>query len=135
MTRRATAKPKAVTAYVVVREFFGETKTYTEPDRVFASRAAARRYADDLNAQLRALTNPFEGWSPDFAMTGGEKALIQLVRKLGLTPPAKQKGYAYIDWQAWWDRGYFDMTDAQRAAIWDALDKYNWYKVKATTVE
>ena len=49
MTRRATAKKqkaspkkaaksKAVTAYAVVREFFGETKTYSEPDRVFASR-------------------------------------------------------------------------------------------------
>jgi hypothetical protein len=129
-------KPKGRTAYVVVRKLGGEYEaSYTEPDRVFADKAAARRFADELNRELRAVTNPFHDAYAEYMIKGGEKALAAVVKKLGLTPPVKKKSEYSIDWGGWWDRSYFDMTDEQRDAIWDALDKYDFYQVMATTVE
>jgi hypothetical protein len=130
-------KSKAATVFVVVREAGHDTPAYTEPERVFASRAAAASYARERNRELRHLVNPFDGPGPDYAVKGGEKALLALVKKLGLPAPKKTTSYGspYIDWEEWWDRRYFDMTDAQRDAVWDALGKYNWYKVKATSLE
>jgi hypothetical protein len=144
MSRKATkpkskaktpAKPKPVTAYIVVREIPSESTTYTEPDRVFLDKKAAQKYADELNLQLRKLVNPFSNNEPRHNTKGGEKAFIALVKKLKLPVPPKDKDYGYIDWEAWWDRHYFDMTDAQRDAIWDSQVNYNWYLVTKTTVE
>lgn len=128
-------EPKIVTAFVVVRELPGETTTYTEPERVFATRAAAAAFAEERNRELRALVNPFEGYGPDVSAKGGEKVILALAKKLGLPDPGRHKSYGYIDWAEWWDRHYFDMTDAQRDAIWGALDKYHRYQVKSTQVE
>lgn len=139
MTRKATnkkaAKPQVTTVYTVVQPIRGESPTHTEPERVFATKAAALAFAAERNHQLRTLTNPFAHNDPDGTVPGGEKAFIALVKKLGLKPPAKPKGFNYIDWEEWWDRSYFDTTDAQRSAIWDALEKFDWYRVKATTIE
>jgi hypothetical protein len=149
MTRKATSKTKKpakksapakkaakpVAVYTVVRRIPAETATYSEPDRVFATRIAARRHADELNRELRALINPFDCTDPDAAMTGGEKAFKELLRKHKLPVPKPEKGYGYIDWEGWWDRHYFDMTHDQREALWLALNKYDWYKVKETTLE
>lgn len=133
--RMAARKPKVATAFVVVRELPAETPTFTEPERVFASRAEAQSFAGERNRELRALVNPFTDYGPDVSAKGGERALLTLVEKLGLADPGGHKSYGYIDWEQWWDRHYFDMTDPQRDAIWDALDKYNWYQVKPTQVE
>jgi hypothetical protein len=130
-------KPKSVSAFVVVREIPGETTTYTEPERVFATQAAARAFAEERNRELRQLVNPFEMYGPDSTAKGGEKALLALVQKLGLPAPKKAASYdsSRAVWEKWWDRHYFDMTDPQRDAVWDVLEKYNWYKVKPTKVE
>lgn len=133
--RMPARKPKVATAFVVVREIPAETPTFTEPERVFASRAEAQAFAEERNRELRALVNPFADYGPDVSAKGGERALLALVEKLGLADPGGHKSYGYIDWEQWWDRHYFDMTDPQRGAIWDALDKYNWYQVKPTQVE
>jgi hypothetical protein len=139
MTRKATpkkGKPKPVVAYIAVREMVAANQSYTEPNRVFASRRSAQQHADQLNRELRDLTNPFaDDMEPDWLATGGEDGLIALLKKLRAPVPKVQKGDSYIDWEAWWDRHYFDMTDAQRDAIWDALDKFNWYQVTKTTLE
>jgi hypothetical protein len=134
---KKSAKPKEVVAFVVVREIPAEVPTFTEPERVFAAKSAARKFADERNGDLRRLVNPFDDHGPDFLVRGGEKALSAFLKKLRLPAPKKSKsfGYSYTDWAAWWDTHYFDMTDEERNAIWDALDKYHWYKVKATKVE
>ncbi len=129
------AKPNSAAVYTVVREIPSESPSHTTPERVFATKTAAQKFADERNRELRALTNPFDGSDPDIAMTGGDKAFLALLKKLGVTAPTKQKGYSYIDWEAWWDRTYFDLTDEQRGALWDALDKFDFYKVKATKLE
>jgi hypothetical protein len=129
------AKPRAVPAYVVVRDLTRESPTFSEPDRVFATKGAALKFAEERNRELRQLVNPFDGRSAAYSLKGGEKALIALLKKLRLPIPKKDKSYIFIDWEEWWDQRYFDVTDAQREAIWNALDKYNWYTVKTTTVE
>lgn len=147
MTRKATpqktekspkkaAKPKPTGVYTVVREIPAETTTHSEPERVFATKKAAEAFAAERNRELRDLVNPFADYrEPGYLVTGGPKAFDALLKKLGLTPPVKPKGGYGLNWGAWWDAHYFDMTDAQRGAIWDALDKFEWYQVRATTLE
>ncbi len=129
------AQPAALAVYTVVRPIPAEVPTHSEPERVFATRAAAKTHADELNGQVRALTNPFGDSGPEWTMPGGEKALVALLKTHKLPVPAKKKGYNFIDWEEWWDRHYFDMTDDQREALWLAQKKYNWYTVKETTLE
>lgn len=141
MTRKAAPKKakktkKPVPAYIVVRTMVSVNESYTEPDRVFLSKGAAQKYAKQLNRELRAFTNPFaDDRDPEMLMSDGEKALVALVKKLGLAVPKVRASEHYIDWGAWWDRAYFETTEAQRDAIWDALDEFEWYKVKRTTLE
>lgn len=130
------AKPKRVEAYIVVREMPSEVTNYTEPGTVFASRKAATARAKELNAELRAVMNPFEGYALEYMVKGGEKALLAVLKETGAPLPVKPKpSYPYFEWEKWWDNSYFDMTDAQRDAVWDALAKFEWYQVKIVTVE
>ncbi len=133
MSRKAPAK--AATAYIVVRALPSEDTSFTEPDRVFVDRTAARKHADELNRQLRALVNPFDTGSG--FIKGGDKSLLALLKRLKLPQPKKKAnyGYSYLDWAAWWDRYYFDMTHEQREAIWNALDRFNWYHVREVEME
>jgi len=129
---RSAKKPKARKLYFAARDLPTdlEVDSYTEPDVAFVREADAQAHADALNVELRALTNPFANDSdPDELMRGGETAFKKLLAKLKL--PA----FSASDWAAWWDAHYFDMTDAQRNAIWDALTKFPWYLVRETTLE
>lgn len=136
MTRKAKpAAPASATVYTAVREMPAETASFTAPERVFATKKAAQAFADARNRELRTLVNPFADGSPEYLVKGGDKAFLALVKKLGLALPAMRKNLTYIAWEEWWDRAYFDMSDEQRDAIWSALDKYQWYKVKATELE
>ena len=131
------AAKKAATVYVVVRPIPSEAPVFTDPDRVFATKATAQAHADLLNRELRRLLNPFDDRNAADLLEGGEKALLALVQRLRLSAPPKRvlSMTLYTDWRAWWDGYYFDMTDAQRDAIWDALDKFDWYTVNSTTLE
>jgi hypothetical protein len=134
--KKAKAPKKPVTAYFAVREMVSVNRSYTEPDRMFTSRTEAQKYADKLNRELRQFTNPFDDdHDVQWLLTDGEDALFALVKKFRLPAPQKYKGYSSVDWERWWDAHYFDMSDAQRDAIWDALDQFNWYKVKTTELE
>ena len=131
-TRKVTKPKKPTTAYIAVREMVSVNESYTEPDRVFVSKGAARKYAEQLNRELRALTNPFDDDHdpPMLIRDGDDDTLIALLKKLGLAVPKVPASERYIDWAAWWDRAHFEMTEAQRDAIWDVLDEFEWYKVK-----
>ncbi|MCI0704222.1 MAG: hypothetical protein L0241_24455 [Planctomycetia bacterium] len=132
---KSAPKPKSKTVYTVQREISSEFPTHTEPERIFMDKSAAQRFADERNKELRAVTNPFRDNWPDYMIKGGTKALVAVFKKLKLTPPTKKKDEYEVDWEGWWDRNYFNMTDAQRDAIWNALNKYNFYKVTTTTLE
>ena len=73
-------------------------------------------------------------WGTDAAARAAMRA-VAAVRPSRLLAVDDRADYASIDWEKWWDAHYFDLTDAQRHAVWDALEKYNWHKVKATQVE
>ena len=134
---KAKPKPKKpARVYVAVRKLPSEVDSYTEPDRVFATRAAAQKHADRLNRELRELTNPFaDDRDPDSLTSGDEDDFRARLKAAGVPDPQKRRGDAYLDWEAWWDRTAPDLTAAQRDAVWDALDEFEWYAVRETTLE
>lgn len=141
-TRRAggkAKKPAKATAYVVQRRYWTDQGAWVNgwvdgaPERVFADRTAARRYAAERGRRLRAFTNPFTSGDPKDLCRGGQKKFLALLKKLGVAPP-EDAGY-YGDWARWWDRIYPDLSDAQRDALWDGLDNLELYKVVKVTLE
>lgn len=146
MTRKATskkapqkpAKPREPqTVYIAVRRMVLVNDSFTEPDRVFATKAAARAHAEQLNRELRTLTNPFadDRYPGDFLKSGDDDDFVKVLKALGLAAPKPPKGQSSVNWEEWWDRTYPDLTDAQREALWDALNEFEWYVVKQTTLE
>lgn len=63
------------------------------------------------------------------------------IRDLGLEPPAAKEINPYgepiffADWFAWWEEQSPTMTDYQRAKIWQALDKLDFFEIVETTLE
>ncbi|HEY1191192.1 MAG TPA: hypothetical protein VGE74_26390 [Gemmata sp.] len=142
MTRKASAKkgkaapqPEPLRVFIVVREMPSESRSYTEPDRVFATVKAAQEHADQLNRELREFTNPFANErEPDWLMSS-EKAFFKLLKKLKIAEPKPPKGSAYVQWEQWWAQLATELTEAQRDAFWDAFNKFHWYEVQETTLE
>jgi hypothetical protein len=134
----AAKKPRAVKpaeVYVVERITMGYEGTVNgEPERVFAGKAAAVKFAAERTLAARAFTNPFE-WNTGPIITGGETKLAAVITKLGLKPPTKKKGEYGINWSRWWDQTYEQMSEQQRDAIWDALDKKKLYRVVKNELE
>ena len=55
-------------------------------------------------------------------------------RRTGLPAPAEQRpnadsGGEYIDWLRWYDGLADTLTDAERDAVWDLLDRLELYRV------
>lgn len=131
---KAKAPPKPRKVYLAVREMERVNRSYTEPDRVFASKKAAQEYADALNRELRALTNPFADDSePGFLISDQDK-LWALLKTFNVAEPKAPKG-GYVKWDQWWAKVAAELTEEQRDAVWDAFDEVKWYKVKETTLE
>ncbi|SRR6266545_4209749 len=71
-----------------------------------------------------------------------EPVFLDYVRDLDLTPPpvkkkrpAFEKAYSLRDWDGWWEENAPHMSDAQRAQIWKALDRLEFYEVVQTAIE
>lgn len=146
MTRKTTSKKAAKkkpkkdeprTVYIAVRRMVSVNDSFTEPDRVFATKAAALAHAEKLNRELRTLTNPFadDRYPGDFLDSGDDEDFVKVLKKLDIAVPKSPKGQSYVNWEQWWDRTYPDLIDAHRVAVWDALDEFEWYAVKQTTLE
>jgi hypothetical protein len=43
--------------------------------------------------------------------------------------------YSLRDWDGWWQENAPAMTDDQRAQVWKALDKLEFYEIVETGVE
>lgn len=142
MTRKPTAKKakappkpaKPLKVYIVVRVMESVNSSFTEPDRVFASKKAAQEYAERLNRELRAHTNPFaDEQEPDFLMSD-EDVMFKLLKTFGVAKPKPPKG-SYVKWGPWWAQVAGELTEAQRDAVWDTFDEFEWYGVRETTLE
>lgn len=109
---------------------------YTEPDRVLGTEAAARRHVDALNRELQLDGVPFREYTASAFITGGEPALLAVVAALGLPAPTTRTRYGDgFDWADWWEVNCRGMTDEQRVALGSALDQFQWYRVRTTTLE
>jgi len=129
-------RPRPMTVYAVQRRINGyEGPADGEPERIFADKKAAEQYATERTHACRVFLNPFADELAGNSITGGEKKLVAVVKKLGLKPPQKKKSDYYTDWHGWWDQMYHDMSDAQRDAIWDSLNKLKLYQVVETMLE
>jgi hypothetical protein len=136
--KKPVARSKRQKVFVVQQKVFGVygDAQYTPPDRVFVTQRAAQQYADERNRELLALGTPFERFDVGSLIKGGDKALVALVEKMGLQPPTKHGPFGRVlDWADWWNAHYFDLTDDQRDALCTALDKFEWFQVRTTTLE
>jgi hypothetical protein len=132
-----TPAAKRLKVFVVQRKTFGVygDTLYTDPDRVFATEERAKQYADTLNRELLTVGTPFEYFDVSSLIGGGDKSLTALVTRLGLPLPTTRNLRNNLDWTSWWNANYFNITDAQRNELCLALDRFEWYQVRTTTLE
>ena len=106
------------------------------PILAFTRKAAASARVKHLTADARRELNPFQFMYNDVEsiMDGDEEALMLALGKMDL-PPAilKRRRTEYsseiIDWPAWYDDIADTLTDAERDAIWNLLDRLELYRV------
>src|SRR5262245_180844 len=100
-------------------------------DRVdaFATRADAEAAHRDAEWALRRRINPFRCGGPFLHyQTGFDAArLHDWFLDAGLESPGVTADSSA--WAAFWDREHAGMTDAQRSAAWEALDRVRFYRV------
>jgi hypothetical protein len=139
---RPKAKAKPRTVFAVQRKLDDDDEFGGvfggDPERVFATRAAAEQYAADRTREARAYTNPFAGYGvqPAELCRGGMRAFKKVLAQLKLKPPdPDEDNDEESEWAAWWDRTVPTLTPAERDVLWGALTKYELYRVEETTLE
>jgi len=74
--------------------------------------------------------NPFEcGPAVQYWSHLDEPRLRDWLNDRGIDPPAKG-----VAWSAWWDKAHKKLSDTQRAAVWEALDKVRFFAVREEPV-
>lgn len=99
------------------------------PVASFDSPAEAEAFCRAREAEARArVGNPFAGADcPPVDRTGMPDGVFRdWLRDHGIEPPAAPSP---AGWVAWWDAESPGWTDAQRAAVWEALDGARFYRV------
>ena len=105
------------------------------PVRAFDTKAKATKYAKELTAEARRELNPFQFTYQDIEtlMDGNEDDLIVALAEKDLPPPRHVASTSYgshiIDWPRWYDDLADTLTDTEREAIWDLLDRLELYRV------
>ena len=105
------------------------------PVRAFDTKAKAVKHAKQLTAEARQELNPFQFTYQDIEaiVEGDEDDLIAALAKHGLPSPQQVAITSYgshlIDWPRWYDDLADTLTDAERDAIWNLLDRLELYRV------
>jgi hypothetical protein len=107
------------------------------PVRAFDTKAKAAKYARDLTEEAKRELNPFQFTYQDVDLLmkgdGDELALIAALEKQKLPSPQHVARTSYgshnIDWPRWYDEIADSLTDAEREAIWNLLDRLELYRV------
>ena len=107
------------------------------PLEVFATREKAEARRRELEAVAHHELSPFLFGDLNQLSRIDEEEFSLEVDKLGLPPPQgfEWEGRAFCDWSGWWDILAGDMTDDQRAGVWDLLDKLNFYTITVIELE
>jgi hypothetical protein len=100
-----------------------------DPLRTFTDRPVAEAQARDREWAVRRRVNPFLCAGPylHYQTSFDAARLYDWFLDLGLDPPGPTTDSA--DWAAAWERSLPHMTDAQRAAAWEALDQVRFFRV------
>lgn len=102
----------------------------TDPVRTFADRATAEATARDLEWGLRGRVNPFRCGGPrlHYQTAFDAARLFDWCLDHGLDPPGVTDDSGV--WAAWWESHKDGFTPAQRAAVWEVLDRVRFYRVE-----
>ncbi len=103
------------------------------PLRLFADRAAAEAYRDEIVGRLRLTVNPFDlSHAP---MSLAEPALVNCLWGLDVVPPDPKvvgsHGHwdEFIDWSAWWAETAPTLSPEQLEAVWALFDRLRLVEV------
>ena len=156
------SEPAAQRVYVVrrhpeweLRPFWNGVWEYRAPRnggvvRAFRSKERAEAFKARLEQRRRQRmpgprVNTFylsRAWEMDYGRLTSfpESVLDDWLRDLGLTPPAPPPHMAgrprsSSDWAFWWGRTAPAMTEEQRAGMWKALDRVEFYEVVTLELE
>jgi hypothetical protein len=96
-----------------------------------ATREEAERRRAGLDAEARAVIPPFLLGHPRCWSSLGLAGLLERLKSLGLhdLPPPEENYAAAALWRQWWDEHAEEVTPEQRAAIWEALDKVELFRI------
>lgn len=102
----------------------------SDPVRTFADRGTAEATARDFEWDLRGRVNPFRCGGPrlHYQTAFDAARLYDWCLDHGLDPPGVTDDSAA--WAAWWDSDQEGFTPAQRAAVWEVLDRVRFYRVE-----
>jgi hypothetical protein len=99
------------------------------PQQAFHDRDQAEAYCAELEREKRAETNPFQyGASLEQLTPLDAERFHDWVLDAGLEPPAVDES-ELRSWQVWWAEQEPDMTELQRAKMWEALSWLRFYSV------
>jgi hypothetical protein len=111
------------------------------PVKSFLSREKAEAHRDELERKERGDQNPFMwgglGESLADYTTLKAETFLDRVRALGVKPPRydKRGRGKMFEVGGWWEDVSERMTDEQRHAVWDLLDKVRFFTVVPMQVE
>jgi hypothetical protein len=100
------------------------------PVSAFTRYPAAQDECLRLESEARRKVNPFTVGGPAlFYQTGLDAArLHDWLLDHGVTPPDKPEAGHGV-WLKWWDARHKRLSEQQRAAVWEALDKVRFFEV------
>jgi hypothetical protein len=109
---------------------------YGVPVAAFRERSLADEYRLEMERVARRDLSPFE-LGPIHDLTSlSEVHLADRILALGLRPPnVKERERYHGYWARWWDRTAGRLTEEQREAIWNLMDRLSLYFVLPLDLE
>jgi hypothetical protein len=104
------------------------------PVAAYADRAAAVARAEELECQARETVNPFLflGTSSEYELRSltslsSEEFDARLKKLFPAVRLPRMMQSEYRDWFGWWAKLADRLTEEQRAAVWELLDRLKFY--------
>ena len=104
------------------------------PVKLFTDREKAEAFRREQEEAQRQKVNPFEHCEKlADCTTFPPEVLHDWLLDAGLTTPAPGSKDELKAWKAWWGKSKKTMTEAQRAKVWEALDRFRFFEVVELT--
>ena len=102
----------------------------SDPVRTYSDRAIAEAAAGEMEWDIRGRINPFRCGGPrlHYQTAFDAARLFDWCLDHSLDPPGVTPESA--TWSAWWDDHQKAFTPAQRAAVWEVLDRVRFFRVE-----